>query len=46
MRNVRELRMIASNARKSAPASPGAEEVRRRVAELRSGRSEQRWNLL
>jgi aminoglycoside phosphotransferase (APT) family kinase protein len=46
MRNVREIRMIASNARKSAWASPAAEEVHRRIADLRSGRSEERWNLL
>jgi Ser/Thr protein kinase RdoA (MazF antagonist) len=46
MRDVRELRMITTNARKSPPGSPAAEEVRRRVAALRAGVAGARWNLL
>jgi Ser/Thr protein kinase RdoA (MazF antagonist) len=35
MRDIRELRMITTNARKSIEGSRGAEEVRKRVARLR-----------
>lgn len=38
MRDVRELRMIATNARKSAPGSRSAAEVRCRVAQLQQGK--------
>ncbi|MCF4121277.1 aminoglycoside phosphotransferase family protein [Antribacter sp. KLBMP9083] len=45
LREVRELRMITSNARKSPPGSPAAAEVRRRIDDLRDGR-ESTWNIL
>jgi Ser/Thr protein kinase RdoA (MazF antagonist) len=45
LRDIRELRMIATNARKSAPGSRGADEVRRRVAQLRQG-EESPWSIL
>ncbi|KOV82475.1 phosphotransferase enzyme family protein [Nocardia sp. NRRL S-836] len=44
-RDLRELRMITTNARKSAPGSPQAAEVRRRIAQLR-GDYDQPWNIL
>lgn len=44
-RNIRELRMIASNARKSAPGTAPAEEVRRRITHLDSG-PDLRWHIL
>ncbi|GAB3168940.1 hypothetical protein GCM10027059_32820 [Myceligenerans halotolerans] len=37
LRDVRELRMITTNARKSPPGSPAAAEVRRRLDSLRKG---------
>jgi aminoglycoside phosphotransferase (APT) family kinase protein len=37
LRDVRELRMITTNARKSTPGSANAHEVQRRVAALRAG---------
>jgi hypothetical protein len=46
LRAVRELRMIATNARKSAPGSPQAREVRRRVEGLRAGDTERPWQIL
>jgi hypothetical protein len=47
LRDVRELRMITTNARKSPPDSRGADEVRRRVAQLRAGTPpEARWYIL
>jgi len=47
LRDVRELRMITTNARKSPPDSRGAEEVRRRVAQLRARTSPAaRWFIL
>jgi hypothetical protein len=45
MRDIREIRMIATNARKSAPGSRGADEVRRRVAQLRQGKDSP-WSIL
>lgn len=45
LRDLRELRMITTNARKSPPGSPEASEVRRRVAELDRGPS-RRWVIL
>ncbi|MGX7824091.1 phosphotransferase family protein [Actinokineospora sp. 24-640] len=45
LRDLRELRMITTNARKSHPGSPEASEVRRRVAELDRGPS-RRWVIL
>ena len=45
LRDVRELRMITSNARKSPPGSPAAAEVRRRLDSLRDGR-DTTWNIL
>ena len=46
MRDVRELRMITTNARKSAPGSPSAAEVRRRIAELQEGAEDLAWSIL
>ena len=43
---VRELRMITTNAWKSAPGTPAAAEVIHRVAALRRGDLERRWRLL
>lgn len=43
---VRELRMITTNAWKSAPGTPAAAEVLRRVTALRHGDLERRWQLL
>lgn len=45
LRDVRELRMITTNARKSPPGSPAAAEVRRRLDSLRTG-EETVWNIL
>jgi aminoglycoside phosphotransferase len=45
LRDVRELRMITTNARKSPPGSPAAAEVRRRLDSLRKG-EESIWNIL
>ncbi|GAB3172088.1 aminoglycoside phosphotransferase family protein [Myceligenerans halotolerans] len=45
LRDVRELRMITTNARKSPPGSPAAAEVRRRIDSLREG-EESIWNIL
>lgn len=44
-RDLRELRMIASNARKSAPGTAPAGEVHRRIAHLDSG-TDLRWHIL
>lgn len=44
-RDLRELRMISTNARKSAPGTPQAAEVRRRIAEL-GGDANSRWFIL
>lgn len=46
IRDVRELRMIATNARKSAPGSIGAGEVSRRVDQLKAGRQDSAWSIL
>jgi hypothetical protein len=46
LRDIRELRMIATNARKSAPGSPAAAEVKRRISLLRDGEEESRWFIL
>lgn len=43
---VRELRMITTNAWKSAPGTPAASEVERRVQALRAGQDDVRWRLL
>jgi hypothetical protein len=45
-RDLRELRMITTNARKSAPGSPSAAEVHSRVAQLRRGEAGLLWNRL
>lgn len=45
LRDVRELRMITTNAWKSRPGSPSAREVRRRVRALRSG-EDISWRIL
>jgi hypothetical protein len=46
LRDIRELRMISTNARKSVPGSRGAAEVKRRIAQLRSGQEESAWSIL
>ncbi|MEU6572542.1 phosphotransferase [Streptomyces sp. NPDC046805] len=46
LRDIRELRMIATNARKAAYAPRTLPEVLRRVAALESGDLYRRWNLL
>jgi Ser/Thr protein kinase RdoA (MazF antagonist) len=43
---VRELRMITTNAWKSAPGTSAAEEVHRRISELRAGSRSRIWQLL
>ncbi|MDU0293756.1 phosphotransferase [Saccharothrix longispora] len=45
LRDLRELRMIATNARKSPPDSPQAAEVHRRIDEL-DDPPNQRWRIL
>lgn len=45
LRDLRELRMITTNAYKSAPGTPGAREVLRRIAALRV-HAPIRWNIL
>lgn len=44
-RDVRELRMIATNARKSAPGTAPADEVHRRITHLDNG-PDLRWHIL
>jgi hypothetical protein len=46
LRDIRELRMIATNARKSLAGSPGALEVKRRIAQLRDVGPEGLWSIL
>ncbi|MGH8879363.1 MAG: phosphotransferase, partial [Stackebrandtia sp.] len=46
MRDIRELRMITTNARKSAPASPTADEVHRRIQALREQKPGAIWSIL
>jgi hypothetical protein len=46
LRDIRELRMIATNARKSAPGSPSAVEVKRRISQLHKGADESSWSIL
>jgi thiamine kinase-like enzyme len=46
MRDVRELRMICTNARKSAPTSRSAAEVRRRVVQLQEETVDAAWSIL
>jgi hypothetical protein len=45
LRDLRELRMITTNARK-APTRAALEEVRRRVDALRAGVTDLRWRIL
>ncbi|MFE9745924.1 phosphotransferase enzyme family protein [Saccharothrix saharensis] len=45
MRDLRELRMVTTNARKSAPGSPQAAEVHRRIAALEAG-GDLQWSIL
>ncbi|MQY19885.1 aminoglycoside phosphotransferase family protein [Nocardia macrotermitis] len=45
LRDLRELRMITTNAYKSAPGTPCAREVLRRIDALRAGTAS-RWNIL
>ncbi|GAA2822915.1 phosphotransferase [Kitasatospora sp. CM 4170] len=46
LRDLRELRMITTNAKRAAPGSATLAEVVRRIAGLRAGDDEQRWNIL
>lgn len=46
LRDVRELRMITTNARKSTGQATKLTEVHRRIAALRRGHTEQRWQIL
>jgi Ser/Thr protein kinase RdoA (MazF antagonist) len=46
LRDIRELRMIATNARKSDPGSPGAAEVHRRIRGLGHERFSSHWQIL
>jgi thiamine kinase-like enzyme len=46
LRDLRELRMISTNARKSSPMSRGAVEVRERVSQIRRGESDAIWSIL
>ncbi|WP_197003326.1 phosphotransferase enzyme family protein [Longispora fulva] len=46
LRNLRELRMITTNARKSTPGSPAADEVHRRIAGLETGDDDAPWRRL
>jgi Ser/Thr protein kinase RdoA (MazF antagonist) len=46
LRDLRELRMIATNARKSPPGSPPAGEVHSRVSQLRAGERGTLWRRL
>lgn len=46
LRDIRELRMIATNARKSTPGSRSASEVKRRIAQLRRQDVAATWSIL
>jgi hypothetical protein len=46
LRDLRELRMITTNAKRADPGSPTLHEVRRRIAGLRRGDDRARWNIL
>ena len=46
LKDLRELRMIATNARKSDPGSSSAAEVRRRIAYLRVEETAENWAIL
>ncbi|MFJ3788427.1 phosphotransferase family protein [Kitasatospora sp. NPDC090091] len=46
LRDVRELRMITTNAKRAVPGSATLAEVARRIAGLRAGDDGQRWNIL
>ncbi|MFD8320772.1 phosphotransferase family protein [Kitasatospora purpeofusca] len=46
LRDLRELRMITTNAKRARAGSPTLEEVRRRVDGLRLGQVDTGWNLL
>jgi aminoglycoside phosphotransferase (APT) family kinase protein len=46
LRDVRELRMITTNARKASAGSPGATEVHRRIEQARHEDSEALWSIL
>ncbi|MFI5736157.1 phosphotransferase enzyme family protein [Kribbella sp. NPDC051587] len=46
LRDLRELRMITTNARKSAPDTPSAAEVHNRIKQLQRGERELHWNRL
>ncbi|GIH79817.1 aminoglycoside phosphotransferase [Planobispora longispora] len=46
LRDLRELRMITTNARKSPPGSRSAHEVQERVAQLRRGEGDAAWSIL
>lgn len=46
LRDVRELRMITTNARKASAGAPGATEVHHRIAHARRTDSEAPWSIL
>ncbi len=46
LRDLRELRMITTNARKSPSFSPAAEEVRKRIAQLSRDEPDAAWSIL
>ncbi|MGH8877058.1 MAG: phosphotransferase enzyme family protein [Stackebrandtia sp.] len=46
MRDVRELRMITTNARKSPPGSPTAHEVHRRIQALKNQKPDTTWSII
>ncbi|WP_406110368.1 hypothetical protein [Kitasatospora purpeofusca] len=46
LRDLRELRMITTNAKRATAGSPTLAEVRRRVEGLRRGDLEDVWNIL
>lgn len=46
LKDLRELRMIATNARKSDPRSRAAAEVHRRIAQLRAEETAENWAIL
>ncbi|MGY0459628.1 hypothetical protein ACW14Y_05150 [Kitasatospora sp. cg17-2] len=46
LRDLRELRMITTNAKRARAGSPTLEEVRRRVDGLRLGQVDTGWNIL
>ncbi|MFF3074215.1 phosphotransferase family protein [Kitasatospora sp. NPDC057904] len=46
LRDLRELRMITTNAKRASPGSTTLQEVRRRIEGLRSGHDQLQWEIL